>query len=285
MDGRAWVSVIELVPQRDLLLLLLDAVETDDRFRALEVGGSFGRGTADELSDVDVELWIADAEWDAALDSVGPMLRALGSVVDVLSLERPWGKWFIQYTDGCQLDVAAHRASTAEGRGADSVVLVDRDGILDNVRVPGSTDRRDEWAFLGWFELGMVAKYLDRESLWEALEALGQARSEFLRLHAANVGARDPQFGVSSIFDARGGHVPPQLAQTYPRAEPAEVRRAARELARLLAAARDAPPLAQWVVARLEPGDRGLRIENPGRSRLFDAAPVTEAGGCGDVVP
>ena len=229
VDGRAWVTALALVPQRDLLLLLLDAVGSDERFRAVEVGGSLGRGNADEWSDIDVGLWIVDVEWDAALDDVEPMLRGLARVVDALSLERPWGKWIVQYADGRQLDVAVHCASTAKGRLADSVVLLDRDGILNNVYTPDSIERRDEWAFLAWFELGNVAKYLARESLWEALEALGQARLEFLRLHAANVGARDPQLGVSSIFDTPGGDIPPQLAQTYARAEPGDVRRAAGE--------------------------------------------------------
>jgi hypothetical protein len=67
VEGRDRVEALGLASQRELLLSLLDAVEGDARFRALEVGCSLGRGNADQFSDVDVGLWIDDAWWDAAL--------------------------------------------------------------------------------------------------------------------------------------------------------------------------------------------------------------------------
>jgi hypothetical protein len=129
--------------------------------------------------------------------------------------------------------------------------VFDHDGILEARPAKKPIDRRAEWAFLAWYELGTVPKYIARGSLWEALGALEQARAEFLRLHAANIGATDPQFGVTSIFDAPGGDVPPLLAETYPRPEVDEIREAARVLARLLTDAWERPPLAQWVEPEL----------------------------------
>jgi hypothetical protein len=252
VEGRDWVEALELAPQRRLLLSLLDAVEADPRFRALEVGCSLARGNADELSDVDVGLWIDDESWDAALDDVEPLLRRLATTVDAVGFDAPWGRWFFaQYADGRQLDVAAQRASTAERRPPDSIVLFDRDGTLADRSVRKPVDRRAEWAFLAWFELGNVPKYLARGSMWEALGALEQARSEFLRLHAANIGAADPEFGLTSIFDAPGGDVPPRLAETYPSPDVDEIRAAARVLAGLLTGAWERPPLAQWVEPEL----------------------------------
>lgn len=150
-----------------------------------------------------------------------------------------------------QLDVAAQRVSTAKGRPTDSVVLLDRDGILRDRFVPEPIERRDEWAFLAWFALGNVPKYLARGSLWKALAALEQARSEYLRLYAAMVGAANPGFGVTSICDTPGVDVPPQLADTYPRANARDIRRAARALAELMSAVPERPPLARWVEDRL----------------------------------
>lgn len=252
MNGRDWVEALELAPQRELLLSLLDAVEADMRFRALEVGCSLGRGNGDEFSDVDVGLWIADESWDAALGDVEALLRRLAGTVDAVAFDAPWGRWlFAQYADGRQLDVAARRASTAQWRPPDSVVLLDRDGILEARAVRKAVDRRAEWAYLAWFELGNVPKYIARGSVWEALGALEQARSEFLRLYAATIGAANPEFGVTSIFDTPGGDVPPRLAQTYPGPAVDEIREAARALAGLLTDAWPRPPLAEWVEPNL----------------------------------
>jgi len=252
VQGRVWVEALELAPQRELLLSLLDAVEADTRFRALEVGCSLGRGNADELSDVDVGLWIADDSWDAALSDLEPLLHRLADTVDAVGFDAPWGRWFFaQYTDGRQLDVAAQRASTALWRPSDSVVVFDRDGILEARAARKQADRRGEWAFLAWFELGNVPKYIARGSVWEAIGALEQARSEFLRLHAANLGAAHPEYGVTSIFDAPAGDVPPRLAETYASPDVDEIREAARALAGLLTDAWERPPLAEWVEPKL----------------------------------
>jgi hypothetical protein len=252
VEGRDWVEALEQAPQRELLLSLLDAVEADTRFRALEVGCSLARGNADELSDVDVGLWIDDEWWDAALDDLEPLLRRLARTVDAVGFDAPWGRWFFaQYADGRQLDVAAQRASTAQLRPPESIVLFDRDGILEARAPRKPVDRRAEWAFLAWFELGNVPKYIARGSVWEALGALEQARSEFLRLYAAIIGGSDPQYGVTSIFDAPGGDVPPRLAETYPRPDVDEIREAARVLVGLLTDAWERPPLAQWVETAL----------------------------------
>ena len=252
MEGRDWVRALQLAPQRELLLSLLDAVEADVRFRALEVGCSLARGNADELSDVDVGLWIDDEWWDATLNDLEPLLCRFASTVDAVGFDAPWGRWFFaQYADGRQLDVAAQRASTAQRRPPDSIVLFDRDGILEARAARKPVDRRVERAFLAWFELGNVPKYIARGSVWEALGALEQARSEFLRLYAANIGAANPEFGVTSIFDAPGGDVPPRLAETYPSPDVDEIREAARALAGLLTDAWERPPLAQWVESKL----------------------------------
>jgi predicted nucleotidyltransferase len=61
----------------------VDAVDRDERFRALEVFGSLARGNADADSDVDVRLWVANERWDETADDVAPLLRGLGDALDV----------------------------------------------------------------------------------------------------------------------------------------------------------------------------------------------------------
>lgn len=65
VDGRDLIDALPaaLAPQARLLRRLLDAVEPDERFRALELYGSLARGNADADSDVDVRLWVADERW------------------------------------------------------------------------------------------------------------------------------------------------------------------------------------------------------------------------------
>jgi len=257
VEGHAWIETLppNLAPQASLLHRFLDAVEADDRFRALEVGCSFARGTADELSDVDVGLWVADDGWTHVLATCDTLLRSLGGPVDSIEIEESWGHWFfVQYHDGVQLDVAAQRVSTAKGRMPDAVILLDRDGVLAQGYEPdsyhASKRSRRAWTFRAWFSLGNVAKYLDRGSLWEALDSLERARNDLLRIHAAKLEVPYPGFGVTSIFDVRGADVPPGFGDTFALAEPDDVRRAACALASLLEGY-GTPPLATWTRSRL----------------------------------
>ena len=212
---------------------LLVETRTSSRMSMSDFGSTMSRGTP-------------------ALNDLEPLLRRLASTVDAVGFDAPWGRWFFaQYADGRQLDVAAQRASTAQRRPPDSIVLLDLDGILEARAARKPADRRAEWAFLAWFELGNVPKYIARGSMWEALGALEQARSEFLRLYAANMGAVNPEFGVTSILDAPGGDVPPRLAKTYPSPDVEEIREAARVLAGLLTDAWERPPLGEWVETEL----------------------------------
>jgi hypothetical protein len=256
VDGRAWIDGLppELARQADLLRALLDAVERDERFRAVEVGCSLGRGNADALSDVDVGLWIADDGWDEALAAVESLMNGLGSAVDAFAVDRPWGRWFfVEYDDGAQLDLAAQRASAAKGRMADTVALLDREGLLAEPYEPSSY-RADEnalreWNFDAWFALANLDKYLRRGSLWEARASLEAARASLLSLHAAAHDVPSPVFGLTSVLDTNVP-LPHGLEQTLAGLDAVEIRRAALALADLLEE-HDPPPRAARIRARL----------------------------------
>jgi hypothetical protein len=262
VDGRAWIDRLpaRLARQAELLRRLLDAVEPDERFRALELQCSLGRGNADELSDLDAGLWIADAAWeDAAPDAIA-LLRGLDEVVDSFVDANPPGPWIVvHYASGIEIDAVARRASQAKGRVPDSVVLLDRDELLAAPHEPPSyradEARLEEWRFLAWFDLGNIAKYLDRRALWEALWRLENVRMNVARLHAARLGVPYPEFGVTSIFDVDGADVPAGFGDTYAQPDLDDVRRAALACARLLDEF-DPPPLAAWVRERLRGADR-----------------------------
>jgi hypothetical protein len=242
--GRAWIDGLppELERQQRLLRALLDAVERDERFRALEVGCSLARGNAVALSDVDAGIWIADDAWDDGVAAVEPLLRGFAAAVDAIVLDHDWGRWlFFVYEDGAQLDVAARRVSTAKGLPPSSVALLDRDGVLAEPYVPASyaADERalHEWSSTARFSLLNVEKYLRRGSLWEARASLEEARDHLLRLHAAEHGVPYPTFGLTSIIDT-DVPLPEGLERTVAGVDAGELRAAADALAGLLRGSR-----------------------------------------------
>jgi predicted nucleotidyltransferase len=61
-DSRQWIDRLPdgVQDQAAVLARLLAAVEGDQRISAFSVTGSFARGQADELSDLDTRVWISD---------------------------------------------------------------------------------------------------------------------------------------------------------------------------------------------------------------------------------
>ncbi len=257
IDGRAWIDTLpsELARQASLLRRLVETLEADGRYRALEVQCSLARGAADMLSDIDAGVWIADDAFESGADDLDALLRSLRPTVDALVATlhgRPY--FFVQYADGVQLDLVAQPSSTAKGGVADSIVLLDHDGLLARPYEPSTrTANPDEvhrWAFDAWLALANLDKYLRRGSTWEAWKQLEEARAGLLRLHAAQLGVPYPLFGLTSILDTPGASLPDALDQTVARLDAADLRRAATVTAAILERY-EPPPLAAWVRARL----------------------------------
>ena len=257
VDGRAWVEQLrgELPRHAALVDALLDRLEPDQRFRAFELQCSLARGAGDELSDLDVGLWIADAAWEETVAELPALVRDLEPTVDVLVAElRDAPYVFAQYGSGLQLDALAQPASQARGRVSNAVILFDRDELLRDPYEPREFRADDaaltEWRFRGWLALANLEKYLRRGSIWEAQEQLQEARGHLLRLHAAREGVPYPGFGLTSLLDS-GAPLPDRLEETNAGFDAGDVRRAARVLAALLDDY-DPPPLADWVRRRLD---------------------------------
>ena len=258
MDARSWIDELPvgLRPQARLLHRLVEAVERDERFRALEVYGSLARGNADPNSDVDVRLWVADERWGETADHVVPLLSGLGDVLDVGEERYPTGRHVVvQYRDGTRIDAVARLTADVKGRVSTRIALLDRDGLLTEPHdeSAGHVDERQRraWAFWGWLQLGHVDKHLRRGALWEALDALGDARATVLWLHASGLGAPDPTLGAASIFDVPDADVPEGYARTYALPDSDDIRTAARATSRLLQEAYEPPPIAGWVRLQL----------------------------------
>jgi predicted nucleotidyltransferase len=255
LDAWDWIDRLPttVAPQAAALRRLLEAAEADPRVRALAIHGSVARGEADELSDLDTAVWVSDEQFDALLDDLPSLARAAGDALDIL-FERPGSPYlFVQFADGVQLELRAWHASEADGRTVDEVVLLDRDGLLDEVHERSAPWDKDLWTGWAWMRLYDLDKYLRRGSLWEALIKLEEARTMLLRHHAAVTGMPDPQLGLTSILDF-GGSPPDRLEETVAGLDADELRRAALACAELLAVY-DQRPFGDFVVARLANDD------------------------------
>jgi predicted nucleotidyltransferase len=232
-----------------VLRRLLDAVESDERIRAFALDGSAARGRADKLSDLDTRLWIADHEFEAMLADLPSLARGLGEPLDIL-FETPGSHYlFVQSLDGVQVELHAARASQADGRFGDEIVLLDRDGILQALYEEPPRWDADLWVGWAWMRLYDLDKYLRRGSLWRALIKLEEARTLLLRHHAAATGLPEPELGLTSVLN-HDGNLPARLEETVAGLDASELRRAAHICAELLAEY-EQRPFADFVHTRL----------------------------------
>jgi predicted nucleotidyltransferase len=235
--------------QAAALLRLLDAVHGDQRVRAFSLGGSMARGRADELSDLDTRVWVADDVFDSMLADLPSLARAVGMPLDIL-FETPGSPFlFVQYVDGVQLELLAVRASEVSEGVTGHVVLLDRDGLLDDAPEPPPPWGVDLWVGWAWMRLFDLDKYLRRGEIWRAFIQLQEIRNLLLRHHAATTEIPEPELGLTSILNFNGS-LPARLEETVAELDAADLRRAASVCAQLLAGY-ERRPFGDFVQARL----------------------------------
>lgn len=269
----AWLDELpgELTHHVTILHRMIAEVNRDQRFRALQVQGSLGRGTGDRYSDLDVGVVVAADAWPEIVGDLPAIIRRLGDVVDDYYEFQPYGappqvlRSWIQYVNGIQLDLLVVPATAVLGSGPDGRSLVDPDGLLprtDNpMRRSGPADIA-RWSFICWGALAETAKNVARDRPVSAIEWLNSARRATISCWAA---AHDLDFAayanvVAATMDVSGPWLD-GLERTYPEPESISVGAAALELARLqtrvdaLLAERfeiQPRPWAAWVSSQLE---------------------------------
>ena len=243
LRGRDWIGQLpaELAGQRAILDGLLELCEDRASIRWLVIGCSLARGAADRLSDLDVAMGVRDEEFRPVTAEVRRAVGRLGDLVDSYHHQLPGvpgthERIFAQYADRCQLDLVVFPASVRGGSVPGVVVLYDPGAVLvvaDGQR-PVTPQQVREWAFRGWCALADLGKYLRRQSPWEALERLQEARSQLWQLAAAVGDVPDPQYGLTSILDFAPGQIPAGMQDTVADLDPARLLAAARRLAALI---------------------------------------------------
>jgi hypothetical protein len=265
VSDHAWLATLpdELAAQRSLMAGLISFCEATPIVTSLTVGCSLGRGAGDALSDVDAAMGIAAARGSAGAGQVHEVesmvvaaLQELGTLVDVLRhrtgpADRFIRRIFAQFADGTQLDLSVMAAPELRRGDAapDWVPLYRADRQPDAAPPAAGTpepappppafevtgEQVREWSFAGWCALIDMDKYLRRGSLWEAHNRLHEARHHIWQLWGATVGAMYPWHGLSQVLDHDPRNLPPAMESTVAGLDGADLRRAARASAGILA--------------------------------------------------
>lgn len=210
-----------------VLSALAIAVERNEPWRSLLVGCSLGDGRGDELSDIDAGLAYRPPMAPDDLERLSlDLVQSAGVMVDALvhrldGMDEDSARIAVEYDTGVQLDLVVAPAPWRRSRLRD-VPIVDKDhDLADLVAAPDGliearTQRQArEWTMLGWWAVADIAKYLARDSLFEAAARIEAVREEALRLRAFAQQIPDPIYGLTSLLDYPPFQIPPDLAATY----------------------------------------------------------------------
>jgi predicted nucleotidyltransferase len=132
--------------QQTLIAAVTARLESDDRIRALFLSGSFGKGSADAWSDVDLLAVISPEHHEAVAADWRSFLETIAPIVYFNRL--PWALVLNAVTDAwLRVDLDVTAPDRLRGRAQDKLrPLIDRDGIFATLPAtipdPGPDKRR-----------------------------------------------------------------------------------------------------------------------------------------------
>jgi predicted nucleotidyltransferase len=225
--------------------------QADPRVVAAFVGGSLATGTADEYSDIDVYLIVADEAYDSFFAERAVFMRQLGEPVYLEDFDGfGFDMVLFIFEDGIKGELALARASSFlhihEGPYR---VLVDKRGLLEGVtfpieRMPVEEQRRNLEHLLKsfWRQLFLLNSALGRGWLLSAASYFEGMRRQLLHVCRLSV-----DFSASGDKPPLESLLPEQLVvdlrQTFPRLDREEMVAAVQEAVCVFQ--RIAKPLAQ----------------------------------------
>lgn len=178
----------DFAAERDALLRLLTrTLEADDRVAAAWLWGSFGRGEADALSDLDVWVVVHDAAWPAVREGRHTFVRSLGEPLIALEAYGNWpvgGSYLLTLYSGesAPLHVDWYWQATSVAQvPPGTALLLDRVGLPHTATAPAfpgapSTPQRTQPEEIAhqvrffWAMLLIAAKYVGRAPARRGIE-------------------------------------------------------------------------------------------------------------------
>ena len=210
-------------PQQQALLQAVVSYYADDpRILAVAVFGSFGRGTWDRYSDLDLDVVIADGVEIDAIQELRRLCDSLASLGECVALIVPDGDdaGDVVLESLMEFSIRYHPLQTTSPNIVDSVQILT--GRIDGaaIKAAGLANRRSRDRPPGQL-LDMCVRYavgvdvaLQRSQIWEAIELLHRMRGLLMELFArARNGVRPRhvfQAEADAALQARLGATLPQ---------------------------------------------------------------------------
>ncbi len=203
----------------------VQACASDERIVAGFLGGSYAAGSADQFSDLDLYVVIADEAFDEFDAKRDEFLRRLGEPLFVEDFGLP-GVVFFVFANGAEgeLGIGRERNHSDTYHGP-RIPLVDKKSLLQNteparavVDAGEQADRLRQLVYWFWHEASHFVTAMGRNQLWwahgqlEQLRAycikLARMRSDFLDADADN----EPYFKLEKVLPVE--HLAP-LRETF----------------------------------------------------------------------
>ena len=118
----------------ELLERLVLALQNDQRVKAAWLTGSFGRGEADDWSDLDIQVVVGDEHFEQIVAQPSQLFELAGEPLLVFGISGPSDSlpggrfWLVMYAGAIEIDWNIGPSSKAE-RAEAAVVLFDRIGV------------------------------------------------------------------------------------------------------------------------------------------------------------
>lgn len=165
----------------------LQACQSDSRIQAATLYGSYARGTADQWSDLDIGVIIADVAYDDFIAGRESFIHRLGEPLFIEDFDIP-GVLFFILADGTEGELAIDRAGDFTEPYIPWRALIDKTGVLAEAKHRSEPDpaegietlrRQITWF---WHDLSHFITAVERGQLWWAAGQL-----EVLRRCCMNV--------------------------------------------------------------------------------------------------
>jgi predicted nucleotidyltransferase len=180
-------------PQHQAMLRAIVACYAGDpRVSAVVVFGSLGRGTWDSLSDIDLDVVIADGVEIDAVDELGGMCDSLAGIGEKVALIVPDGDdaGDVVFESLMQLSVRYHPLSTTSPNIVDSMRVLGGTMDHETIAAAGLANQRATAEPLGRL-LDRCVRYaavadvmLERKQIWSTVEVLHRMRGILMALFA-----------------------------------------------------------------------------------------------------
>jgi predicted nucleotidyltransferase len=182
-------------PQSGLINRLAEGFAEDERILACWLHGSFGAGTTDKYSDIDMAIAVDDEQFHYALESARAIAAGAGDVL--VSWDSPRdvnGAGFTCFYSDCNfLDVKVYRAPRVPSIGSKSPILVlfDRNGTAvfadqpmspdDHLGAPPHEQIHWKMVFLCLCAYSAI-RFLKREDYWYASGMINAIRGTLAQI-------------------------------------------------------------------------------------------------------